>query len=60
MVENLAASAGDTGLIPGSRSSSGEENGNSLQYSCLGHSMDRGAWRAAGHGGSKSQTQLRD
>ena len=24
-------------------------NGNPLQYSCLGHPMDRGAWRAAVH-----------
>ena len=24
----------------------GEGNGNALQYSCLGNSMDRGAWRA--------------
>ena len=41
MVENSATNAGDTGLIPGSRSSSGEENGKSLQYSCLENSMDR-------------------
>ena len=25
-------------------------NGNSLQYSCLENSMDRGAWLAAVHG----------
>ena len=30
----------------------GEGNGNPLQYSCLGHSMDRGVWGATVHGGS--------
>ena len=30
-----------------------------LQYFCLEDSMDRGAWRAAGHGVTKSQTRLR-
>ena len=28
----------------------GGGNGNSLQYSCLGNHMDRGAWWATGHG----------
>ena len=32
--------------IPGSGRSSGEGNGNPLQYSCLENSMDRGAWWA--------------
>ena len=45
-------------LIPGLRRSPGEENGNSLQYSCLENSMDRGAWRAAVRVVSKSQTRL--
>ena len=27
-----------------------EGNGNLLQYSCLGNSMDRGAWKAPAHG----------
>ena len=39
-----AGDAGDTGLIPGLGRSPGEENGNSLQYSCLGNPMDRGGW----------------
>ena len=30
-------------MIPGSGRSSGERNGNSLQYSCLENSVDRGA-----------------
>ena len=32
----------------------GEGNGNSLQYSCLENSMDRGNWRATLHGIIKS------
>ena len=39
-----AYNAGDPGSIPGSGRSSGEGNGNSLQYSCLGNPMDGGAW----------------
>ena len=35
-----ACNAGDLGSIPGSGRSSGEGNGYSLQYSCLGNSMD--------------------
>ena len=38
-----AYSAGDLGSIPGSGRSSGEGNGNPLQYSCLENPMDRGA-----------------
>ena len=30
--------------------SPGEENGNPLQYSCLGNPMDRGAWQVKVHG----------
>ena len=37
-----AYSAGDLGSIPGSGRSSGEENGNPLQYSCLENPMDGG------------------
>ena len=36
--------AGDLNSIPGSRRSSGEENGNPLQYSCLETSMAGRAW----------------
>ena len=39
-----AYSAGDPGLIPGWGRSSGEGNGNPLQYSCLENLMDGGAW----------------
>ena len=38
------------GLIPGSGRSSGEGNGNPLQYSRLENPMDRGAWQATVHG----------
>ena len=37
-----ACIAGDLGLIPGSGRSLGEGNGNSLQYSCLKNSVERG------------------
>jgi len=53
-----ACYAGDLGLIPGSRRYLREGNGNSLQYSCLENSKDRGAWQATVHGVSKSQTRL--
>ena len=41
-------------------SSSGEGNGNPLQYSCLANPMDGGAWKAAVHGVTKSRTRLSD
>ena len=44
--------------IPGSGRSPGEGNGSPLQYSCLGNPLDRGAWRAAVHGATKSRTQM--
>ena len=47
---------GDQGLILVFRSSSGEGNGNPLQYSCLENSMDRDAWQATVSGVKKSQT----
>jgi len=42
-VKNPLANAGDAGLIPGSGRFPGEGNGNPIQYSCLGNTMDRGA-----------------
>ena len=48
-----ACNAGHPVLIPGSGRSLGERNGNPLQYSCLGHLMDRGAWWAIVHGVAK-------
>ena len=43
VVKNSPANSGDAGLIPGSGIFPEEGNGNPLQYSCLGNSMDRGA-----------------
>ena len=43
-VKNLPANAGDTGSIPRLGRSSGEQNGNPLQYFCMENPMDRGAW----------------
>ena len=40
-------------LTPRLGRSPGEENGNQLQYSCLGNPMARGASGSAGHGVSK-------
>ena len=50
VVKNLPANAGDAGSTTGSGRSLGEGNGNPNQYSCLGNSMDRGAWRTTVHG----------
>ena len=61
-VKNLSTNAGDKrdpGLIPGSGRSTGEGNGNPIQYSCLGNPMDKGAWRAIDHGVTKSQPRLK-
>ena len=53
-----AGDMGDVGSIHGLGRSSGEGNGNPLQYSCLENPMDRGAWRATVSEASKSQTYL--
>ena len=52
--------AGDLGSVPGSGKDPGEGSGNPLQYSYFENSMNRGVWRAAVHGVSKSRTQLSD
>ena len=49
VVKNLFANAGDVrdmGSTPGLGISPRGGHGNSLQYSCLENSMDRGAWWA--------------
>ena len=59
VVKNPPVSAGDireAGSIPGLGRSPGEGNDNTLQYSCLENSMDRGAWQARVHGVANSQT----
>ena len=55
-----ACNAGDLGSTPGLGRSPGEGNDNPLQYSCMEHPMDRGAWTATVHGVTKSWTQLSD
>ena len=52
-----AGDAGEAGLIPGLGRSPGGGNNYSLQYSCLGNPMDRGACWATVHGSAKSWTQ---
>ena len=63
LVENnppaSAGNARDAGSIPGLGRSPGEGNDNPLQYSCLKNLMNRGAWWAAVHGVTKSQTRLK-
>ena len=58
--EASAYNAGDLRSIPGSGRSSGEGNGNPLQYSCLENPMDGGAWWATVCGVAKSRTRLSD
>ena len=50
--------AGDMGSVPGLGRSPGEENGNPLQYSCLGKPMDRGAWSATIYGVARVRRNL--
>ena len=52
-VKNLPAMQEDVGSIPGLGRSPGGRHGNSLQYSCLGNPMDRGARQATVYGGHK-------
>ena len=62
VVNSLPANLGDvrdTGSIPGSGRSPGGGHGNPLQYSCLEHPMDRGAWWATVYGVAKSLAQLK-
>ena len=56
MVKNLPAMRETPVLSLESRRSPGEGKGNTLQYSCLEHPMDRGASWAIVHGVTKSQT----
>ena len=62
VVKNLPANTGDIrdeGSTPGLGRSPGRGHGNTLQYSCLGNPMDRGAWQATVYRVSKSQTQMK-
>ena len=53
VVKNPPVNAGDMSLIPELERSPGEENVNTLLYSCLGNSMHRGAWWGTVHGVAK-------
>ena len=56
--KETACNAEDQGSIPGLGRSPGEGNGNSLQYSCLENSMDRGAWQATIQGVAELDTDF--
>jgi len=59
VVKNLPANAGDArnaNLIAGSGRFHREGNSNPFQYSCLGNSMARGAWRAIVCGVARCRT----
>ena len=61
LVKNPSANARDdrdTGPIPVSGRCPGVGNGNPLQHACLEDPMDRGAWRATGHGVAQLWTWL--
>ena len=58
--EESACSSGGLSLILGLGRFLGEGNGNPPQYSCLGNSTDRGAWRSRVHGVTKSWRPLSD
>ena len=58
--QKICSSPLSFGSILRSGRSFGVGHGNSLQYSCLENSMDRGAWRATVQGVTKRQTQLND
>ena len=54
--KDSACNAGDPGSVPRSGRSSGEGNGNPLQYSCLENFIDRESWWAAVHGVAELDT----
>ena len=61
VVKNSPASTGDirdTGSIPGSGASPGEEHSSPLWYSGLENPMDGGDWQDTVHGVAKSWTRL--
>ena len=55
-MKNPPANAGDVASVPWSGRSPVGGNVNSLQYSCLEYSMDRGDWWVTVPGVTKSQT----
>ena len=57
MVKKSACDARDQGSIPELGSSSGDRNGNPLQYPCLENSME--AWNSKKPGGLQSMASQR-
>ena len=58
VVNHPPANAEDLGFILGLGISSGEGNGNLLQYSCLGNPMDSRACQATVHGVTKESGMI--
>ena len=56
--KEFVCNAGDMDSIPQLGRFSGEGNGNPSQYSCLGNSMDTGAWQATIHGVIKESDMI--
>ena len=54
-----AGDKGDVDSPPGLGKSTGERNGNPVQYSYLKNPMDRGAWWATVHGIAENWTRLK-
>ena len=61
VLKSLSANAGDIrdGFDSQVRKIPGGGNGNSLQYSCLENSMDRGAWWVTVHRVAENQTGVK-
>ena len=60
VVKNLPVDAGDAGSIAWSGRCPGGGHGNSIQYSCMENSKDRGGWQATIHGVAESRKPLGD
>ena len=60
MIKKTCLQCKRLGSIPGLGRSSGEENGNPLQNSCLENSTDSGGWRATIREVAKSRARLSD
>ena len=60
VVKHPPGNAGEMASTPGLGRSSGEANGNPLQYSCLGNPLDRGACWAKVHEVAKNERQIND
>ena len=56
----MPANAGDASSTPELGRTSGEGNGNPLQYCCLENSMYRGAWPATVHGIAKGSNMIQE